>query len=78
MGVEAGSPAEKAGYEGRRRDYRGQRQASKAGNDLVNPIAQAPIGSKVKMDYVRDRALKENNRDRGRSHACVLRHRQVA
>jgi serine protease Do len=31
----------------------------KTGNDLVNPIAQAPIGSKVKIGYVRDRQVKE-------------------
>jgi serine protease Do len=31
----------------------------KSGNDLVNPIAQATIGSKVKLSYVRDRAQKE-------------------
>jgi serine protease Do len=31
----------------------------KTGNDLVNPIAQAPIGSKVKLNYVRDRSAKE-------------------
>ena len=33
----------------------------KTGNDLVNPIAQAPIGSKVKIGYVRDRQAKETN-----------------
>jgi serine protease Do len=33
--------------------------AVKTGNDLVNPIAQAPIGSKVKLSYIRDRAQKE-------------------
>jgi len=31
----------------------------KTGNDLVNPIAQAPIGSRVKLTYIRDRAQKE-------------------
>jgi len=42
----------------------------KTGNDLVNPIAQAPIGSKVKLSYVRDRAQKETTaivEDRTRS-----------
>ncbi len=33
--------------------------AVKTGNDLVNPIATAPIGSKVKLAYIRDRAQKE-------------------
>jgi serine protease Do len=31
----------------------------KSGNDLVNPIATAAIGSKVKLTYIRDRAQKE-------------------
>jgi serine protease Do len=31
----------------------------KSGNDLVNPISLAPIGSKVKLTYVRDRSQKE-------------------
>ena len=34
-------------------------QPVKSGNDLVNPIATAPIGSKVKLTYMRDRAQKE-------------------
>jgi serine protease Do len=34
-------------------------QPVKTGNDLVNPIAQAAIGSKVKLTYIRDRAQKE-------------------
>src|SRR6266576_3243659 len=33
--------------------------AVKTGNDLVNPIAEAPIGSKVKLTYMRDRAQKD-------------------
>jgi serine protease Do len=33
----------------------------KSGNDLVNPIALAPIGSKVRIDYVRDRQSKETS-----------------
>ncbi len=31
----------------------------KTGNDLVNPIASAPIGSKVKITYFRDKQQKE-------------------
>jgi serine protease Do len=59
MGVEAGSPAEKAGLKGGDVITAVNGKAVKTGNDLVNPIAQAPIGSKVKIDYVRDRTAKE-------------------
>ena len=33
----------------------------KNGNDLVNPIASAPIGSKVKIEYYRDKVKKETS-----------------
>src|SRR6202007_4420 len=59
MGVEAGSPAEKAGLKGGDVITAVNGKPVKTGNDLVNPIAQAPIGSKVKIDYVRDRQSKE-------------------
>jgi serine protease Do len=59
MGVEPGSPAEKAGLKGGDVITAVNGKAIKTGNDLVNPIAQAPIGSKVKLDYVRDRSQKE-------------------
>jgi len=59
MGVEPGSPAEKAGLKGGDVITSVNGHAVKTGNDLVNPIAQAPIGSKVKIDYVRDRQVKE-------------------
>jgi serine protease Do len=59
MGVEAGSPAEKAGLKGGDVITSVNGKPVKTGNDLVNPIAQAQIGSKVKIDYVRDRAAKE-------------------
>jgi len=59
MGVEPGSPAEKAGLKGGDVITAVNGKAVKTGNDLVNPIAQAPIGSKVKLNYVRDRAQKE-------------------
>jgi serine protease Do len=58
-GVEPGSPAEKAGLKGGDVITSVNGQAVKTGNDLVNPIAQAPIGSKVKLTYMRDRAQKE-------------------
>jgi serine protease Do len=57
--VQAGSPAEKAGLKGGDVITSVNGQPVKTGNDLVNPIAQAPIGSKVKLTYVRDRAQKE-------------------
>ncbi|HMI51973.1 MAG TPA: Do family serine endopeptidase [Candidatus Saccharimonadales bacterium] len=58
-GVEPGSPAEKAGLKGGDVITSVNGQAVKSGNDLVNPIATAPIGSKVKVGFVRDRAQKE-------------------
>src|SRR5271168_2157081 len=59
MGVEPGSPAEKAGLKGGDVITAVNGKQIKTGNDLVNPIAQAPIGSKVKLNYVRDRTAKE-------------------
>jgi serine protease Do len=61
MGVEPGSPAEKAGLKGGDVITAVNGKPVKTGNDLVNPIAQAQIGSKVKLDYVRDRAQKETS-----------------
>jgi serine protease Do len=59
MGVEPGSPAEKAGLKGGDVITSVNGKSVKSGNDLVNPIATAPIGSKVRIDYVRDRQIKE-------------------
>jgi serine protease Do len=59
MGVEPGSPAEKAGLKGGDVITNVNGKPIKTGNDLVNPIAQAPIGTKVKLGYVRDRQSKE-------------------
>jgi serine protease Do len=61
MGVEPGSPAEKAGLKGGDVITNVNGQQVKTGNDLVNPIAQAPIGSKVKIGYVRDGQVKETS-----------------
>jgi serine protease Do len=58
-GVEPGSPAEKAGLKGGDVITSVNGQAVKNGNDLVNPIATAPIGSKIKLAYMRDRQQRE-------------------
>ena len=60
-GVEPGSPAEKAGLKGGDVITSINGTAVKSGNDLVNPIASAPIGSKVKIDYYRDKQKKETS-----------------
>jgi serine protease Do len=57
--VEPGSPAEKAGLKGGDVISAVNGTPIKTGNDLVNPIASAPIGSKVKITYFRDKAQKE-------------------
>lgn len=60
-GVQPGSPAEKAGLKGGDVITAVDGHPVKTGNDLVNPIAQAQIGSKVKLTYIRDRAQKETS-----------------
>jgi len=57
--VEPGSPAEKAGLKGGDVISSINGLPIKTGNDLVNPIAAAPIGSKVKISYYRDKQVHE-------------------
>lgn len=57
--VEPGSPAEKAGLKGGDVISSINGAPVKTGNDLVNPIASAPLGSKVKITYYRDKQQKE-------------------
>ena len=57
--VAPGSPAEKAGLKAGDVITSVNGNTVKSGNDLVNPIAQAPIGSKVKLNYIRERSQKE-------------------
>src|SRR5882762_5352249 len=58
-GVEPGSPEEKAGLKGGDVITSVNGTAVKSGNDLVNPISLAPIGSKVKITYYRDKQMKD-------------------
>ncbi len=57
--IEPGSPAEKAGLKAGDAITAINGQPVKTGNELVNPIASAPIGSKVKISYYRDKRLQE-------------------
>lgn len=57
--VQPGSPAEKAGLKGGDVITNVNGHPVKTGNDLVNPILETPIGSKIKLNYIRDRAQKE-------------------
>jgi serine protease Do len=59
--VTPGSPAEKAGLKAMDVITAVNGIPVKTGNDLVNPIATAPIGSKVKISYYRDKQLRETS-----------------
>ncbi len=59
--VTPGSPAEKAGLKPGDVISAINGTPVRTGNDLVNPIATAPIGSKVKISYYRDKQLRETS-----------------
>jgi len=61
QGVEPGSPAEKAGLKGGDVITSINGTPVKTGNDLVNPIASAPVGSKVKITYYREKQQRETS-----------------
>jgi serine protease Do len=57
--VEPGAPAARAGMQPGDVITEVNGQAVRAGSDLVDPIAQTPVGQKVKLSYVRDRQKHE-------------------
>lgn len=57
--VEPGSPAEKAGLKAGDVITTVNGRPIKTGDDLVNPIAESAVGSKIKLSFVRDGAQKE-------------------
>lgn len=57
--LEPGAPAAKAGLQPGDVITEVNGQAVRTGTDLVNPIAQTPVGQKAKLTYVRDRQKHE-------------------
>jgi serine protease Do len=57
--VEAGSPAEKGGLKPGDVVTAVNGHPVKTGSDLVNPIAQTPVGQSVRISYVRDKKERE-------------------
>ena len=59
MDVTPGGPADKAGLKPGDVITRVDGRAVHTGSDLVNPIAQTPIGQSVRVDYVRNKQASE-------------------
>ncbi|MGO9642323.1 MAG: Do family serine endopeptidase [Candidatus Acidiferrales bacterium] len=59
--VEPGSPADKAGLHPGDVITSLNGHAVHTGNDLVNPIADSPIGDKLRVSYVRDKTQRETS-----------------
>ena len=57
--IEPGSPAEKAGLKPGDAITEVNGNPVHSGSDLVNPIAQTPVGQKVRIGYIRDRKRNE-------------------
>jgi serine protease Do len=59
--VEPGSPADKAGLQPGDVITSLNGKAVRTGNDLVNPIADSPIGDKMRVEYIRDKKEHETS-----------------
>ncbi len=57
--VEPSAPAARAGLQPGDVITEVNGQAVRTGTDLVNPIAQTPVGQKVKLRFIRDRQIRE-------------------
>ncbi len=60
-GVEPGSPASRAGLKGGDVITAVNGNPVKTGDDLVDAVTRAPVGSKVEISYVRDRREKKTS-----------------
>ncbi|HYB59959.1 MAG TPA: Do family serine endopeptidase [Methylomirabilota bacterium] len=59
--VEPGSPADKAGLQPGDIITSLNGRAVRTGNDLVNPIAESPIGDKLRVTFIRDKKVHETS-----------------